>query len=361
MFKEEYKAAFSKVTASGETYRRILNMENKKKRSPAGMLSKGLAAAVLMSLVVMTVGAAAQSWFVSFFTKESDLPLSQNQVDFIEENEIIYDVEQIRNGWSIKLHSAITDGMKGYIMLGITAPEGVDLTDIPAEAKSNYYGPGNDFLPKSENSARSCTAYPDFYGVLGTIGTTWQEDGDGRNNTVNYVIDVAPDIEWAETDPFGKDVKWKIHFENLVSGFPTQTVLAEGIWDVEFSFENHVEEKQLLTEPLKTLAWAYPGDGAEVQAEVTLTSVVIRPFGVTVYYGDESDGLDYSRTSVSFTDSSTEKTPWFVVMKDGSKVELHYGNSNPVERYQYLETKMPLTFNNIDYILLSDGTQIPMM
>ena len=361
MFKEEYQAAFSKVTASAETYRRIMNMTSKKKRSVTGVLSKVLIAAVLMSLLVMTVAAAAESWFVSFFAKESDQPLSQEQVAFIEENEMMYDMAETQKGWSIKLHSAITDGMKGYIMLCITAPEDIDLSDLPLEAKSNYYGPGNDFLPKSSNTALSCTAYPDIYGVLGNIGTTWQEDGDGRNNTLNYVIDVAPDIEWAETDPFGKDVKWNVHFENLVSGFPTQTVLAEGIWDFEFSFEHHIEEIELLTVPLKTEAWAYPADGSAVQAEVTLTSLVIRPFGIAVYYGDESDGLDYSRTSIRFTSNETGKTPWFVVMKDGSKVELRYGNSNPIERYVYLETALPLTFDHIDCILLADGTLIPMV
>lgn len=355
MFKEEYQAAFSKVTASDETYRRVMNMTSKKKRSVAGTLSKGLVAAASLSLVVLTVGAAVHSWFVTFFTKESKQPLSQEQVAFIEENEQHYDIGKNQSGWSIKLHSAITDGVKGFIMLGITAPEGVDLSGVPSESMSNYYGPGNDFLPKSQNTALSCSAYPDVEGVLGNIGTVWQEDDDGRNNTVNYIIDVSPDIEWAVTDPFGKDVKWKVHFENLVFGFPTQTVLAEGIWDIEFSFEYHAEEKQLLKEPLKTWAWAHMGDGTDTQAEVTLTSMVIRPFGITLYYGDESDGLDYSRTSVTFADTTV------VVMKGGSEVELYYGNSNPVERYVYLETRCPLIFDNIDYILLADGTTIPMV
>ena len=47
MFKDDYKAAFSKVTAPGETHRRILNMtkEHKKRRSVGGWASKLLIAA----------------------------------------------------------------------------------------------------------------------------------------------------------------------------------------------------------------------------------------------------------------------------------------------------------------------------
>ena len=56
MFKDDYKAAFSKVTASEETHRRILNMtkEHKKRRSVGGLMSKLLIAAVLVSLLTLT-------------------------------------------------------------------------------------------------------------------------------------------------------------------------------------------------------------------------------------------------------------------------------------------------------------------
>lgn len=363
MFKDDYQAAFSNVTASEETYRRVMNMtKQKKNRSGARMISKALCAAALVSLLVVTASASetVRSWFVSYFIKEGNQPLSQEQVAFIEENEKQFDVGETQSEWSVKLQSAITDGVKGYIMLRITAPEDVNLADIPIKAKSEYYGPGNDFLPKSPNAALSCTAYPNFGGVLATIGSSWQEDGDGQNNTVNYVIDVAPDIEWAEANPFSKDVTWKIHFENLVHGFPDQTILAEGTWDIEFSFENNCEEKQLITEAFQTQTWVRQGNGMEFQSEVTITSLVLRPFGITVYYGDEQDGLDYSRTSVCFTGSLSEKTPWFAVMKDGSKMELCYVNGNPNERYQYLETNLPMTVEHIDHILLPDGTEIPM-
>lgn len=362
MFKDEYKAAFSKVTASEDTYRRVMNMANeRKRRGVTGVISKVLIAAVLISLLSVTASASesVRNWFVNFFSDEGKETLSQGQVEFIEENEQYIGESQAQGEWTIELRSALTDGIKGYIMLGVTAPEDISLEDIPQKAKTEYYGPGNDFLPKSPDAGLSSSAYPDFYGVLANIGSSWQEDGDGLKNTVNYVIDVAPDVEWASSDPFGSDTQWHIHIENLVRGFPEQTILAEGTWDFDFTFVNHSEEMQLLKEPIKTQAWAFLSDGSEIQTDVTITSMVLRPFGVTVYYGDASDEVDYERTSISFTDSNAGRSPWILVMKDGVKMELYHAGGNPIERYQFLEAELPIVTDNADYILLSDGTQIP--
>lgn len=359
MFEQEYKNAFSKVTASEETYRRVLNMTTKKReRRTTGVLSKILIAAVMISLLAVTASASevVRNWFVSYFGSESETPLSQGQVEYIEKNEQYLEETRSTNGWTVELRSTLTDGMKGYIVLGIRAPEDVSLEEIPAKSESVYYGPGNDFLLKSEDAVLHCSAYPDFGGVLGNIRDRWMEDSDGLRNTVNYVIDVAPDVEWADGDPFGPDTKWSIHIQNLVCGFPDQTVLAEGIWDFDFTFEYDKTEINVLNEPMKTLAWALPGDGTEVETEVTVTSMVLRPFGLTLYYGDDRDGLDYSRTSVNFTDSDAGKHPWFAVMQDGSKIELYRSNGNPVERYVYLEASVPIVLDDVAYLLLSDGT-----
>ena len=73
MFKDDYKAAFSKVTASEETHRRILNMTNQKRghRRFGGWASKVTIAAGLVSLLTLTASAAAQNWFVTYFSGES--------------------------------------------------------------------------------------------------------------------------------------------------------------------------------------------------------------------------------------------------------------------------------------------------
>ena len=363
MFKDDYKAAFSKVTASGETYRRVMNMTQAKKkhRSMKGLVSKVLIAAVLVSLLAVTASATeyVRGWFSAYFSDNGDLPLSDGQKKYIEENEQCIAQSQTRNGWTIELRSAISDGMKGYIMLGITAPEDVNLGEIPEKSRQEYYGPRNEYLPKDPDAVLTCSAYPDA-SVIANIGSSWQEDGDGLANTVNYVIDVSPDEEFADFDPFSSKALWHIHIVDFVHGFPEQEPLTEGVWDFDFTFENDKTEIELLKKPMKTKALALPGDGTEVDAEVTMTSVVLRPFGITVSYGDASDGLDYARTSVSFGELTTGQSPWFAVMKDGSKMQLRYGGGNPVVRNCLLEAQAPIVLENVDHILLSDGTRLPM-
>ena len=331
-----------------------------KKHGSGATVTRILIAAVMVSLLVATASASetVRNWLSNYFLSETGKSLSQEQVLFLEENENRLDESLVRNDWTIELRSTVTDGIKGYILLAVTAPEGTSLEEIPGKSQSTYYGPGNDFLPKSDNAVLHCSTYPDYGGVLGTIRDRWIEDGDGRSNTLNYVIDVTPDLAWAEGDPFDTTTKWSIHIENLVYGFPEQTILAEGVWDYEFSFEYDKAEISVLKEPVKILAWAYPGDGTEIETEVTVTSMVLRPFGVTLWYGDDSDGLDYSRTGVSFTDSDSSRHPWFAVMQDGSRIELYTSSVNPVDRFVSLEASVPIVLGDVAYLLLSDGTEL---
>lgn len=87
MFKDDYKAVFSQVTASQETYRRVMNMPNRKKKPhTARFLGKVLVAAAILSLLAVTASAAERIgiWFTRYFGGTEEL--SQEQVDFLENN-----------------------------------------------------------------------------------------------------------------------------------------------------------------------------------------------------------------------------------------------------------------------------------
>ncbi len=83
MFQDEYKSAFSKVTASQQTHERIMNMAKKKKRNPSKLLGKVLIAAALISIFAVTASASEISWFTRFFGGAEEL--NQEQVQFLEE------------------------------------------------------------------------------------------------------------------------------------------------------------------------------------------------------------------------------------------------------------------------------------
>lgn len=360
-FQKEYQDMFSKVTASQETHRRIENMATGKyqaRRRKSGFIGKALIAAVIVSLLAVTASAATNGWFTKYFSGRGETPLSEGQVKYIQENQQAIGETKAAGGWTVALDSAISDSMKGYVTLRFTAPPDVDLEGITEG--SDYVGPRNDFLPKSEDAALSSDAYPDLPGVIANIGSKWLADGDGLKNTATWVLDISPDVEWAAKEPLAADTQWHIHLVDLVKGFPEQETLAEGTWDFDFTFDKDDSEVSLLSAPRKTQALGLRSTGEDVLTDVTMVSATLRPFGLTIYYGDESDELDYTRDNVAFAEGEEGRCPWYAVMKDGQNIPLINQGGNPVERYAYLEAEVPLVLSEVDHILLTDGTELPM-
>ena len=370
MFKDEYKATFSQLTASQDTYRKVMDLADKPQktyRRRGSWVVKVLVAAALVGAMAVTASAAVRHWLGPYFAEQSGLELSQGQVDYIQKNEKPIAKVQSQNGWDMELVSALSDGKKGLILLSVTAPEGTDLS--PMLENADYYGPSNDFLPKSEDAALRCSVY-DFPGVLGNSYSSWLDDGDGQKNTVNLVISEIPDANTATGDPFGPDAKWQLHLVDLVHGymvgktFTTET-LAEGIWDFDFTFTYDDTELSLLDKPIRVMANGMTGDGEKVMTEVTINAVTLRPLGLTIHYGAEGDALDYSRDSVDFEWLDwvdEENRTWYrcyAVSKSGEKIMLRTASGNSEERYKVLESMAPLVLDEIDHILMSDGTKIP--
>ena len=127
------------------------------------------------------------------------------------------------NGYSVYLKSAQTDGYTANIILGITAPEGTALKDYRNVSPGNW----NTFLKGP--------VYADFEG-------TCVEDGDGLDNTMDFVIK-ANGIFTDGRKAFTPEAKWCIYFEDICGYYwdatrleVTKSVFAEGTWVIEFSF-----------------------------------------------------------------------------------------------------------------------------
>lgn len=352
MFKQEYQKTFSQVTASRDVYRRVLNMKQRENRK-YGMkpTTKVLLAAVMICLLAVTASAAGLGkWFVSYFEHSGKQELSQEQQQWVTEQEKFIGQAQTRNGWTVELRSAITDGRLGYILLGVTAPEGQDLTQMLEGG--GYYGPGNDFLFKSENKVLSCSK--GFF--AGRVGGNWQEDGDGKNNTLHYVIDFAPELlsEEEASDLLKADVTWHIHIENLVKGDPVERVLAEGTWDFDFCFPTAAEPMELLAGDMEMEApVALPGSGEE-RHKVTLHSIGLRALGVTVSYEVSREIVAEDMQMVYFG----KDDPWMLVMEDGEEITLTWCDTNPVQRTATFSVSAPIVTEYVKSLRLGDGTVI---
>ena len=359
--------------------------------SPRRVLLIAAVIATALLLVGCTV-AYVQGWFPQFFAQNSDAPLSDAQIDYISENEQLINESQTQNEWTVELRSAIQDGTTAYIIIGITAPEDVCLTRDPNNPYESFT-PGNGGMTGGLAGAPDIvTASPGV--VWNQLSFQWEEDGDGLDNTKNMVLQIYADLERSTTDPFGPEAEYYIHIENIVREYRDEAyhqellngkykgqteimftheetvrlnraeVLAEGIWDFTVTFpadpaaDDGSQPIELLTQPMTTRANIFrkigPGieDYIDVDDDVTLISVLLRPLTLTLYYEDCNGGPTFTRTP-EYPDRRV-----YAVMKDGSRIELQpYGGSG--EGYVILEAQTPIVAAETDHILLSDGTKLP--
>jgi len=96
---------------------------------------------VMLLLLVGCTVAYVQGWFVDFFANKSEAPLSDSQIELIEENEQQIDEALTQNGWTLELRSVLRDMNKAYIIIGIIAPEDVDLEpEVVAQMIKERFG-----------------------------------------------------------------------------------------------------------------------------------------------------------------------------------------------------------------------------
>jgi len=353
-------------------------------------LRRSLLIAAVIALMLLLVGctiAYAQGWFVPFFQKNSDTPLTPEQVHYLEENEQRIGETNSQNGWTVELRSAITDGTTGYIIIGITAPEGTNLEPrIKDDVLLDLFGPGNSGMSGAEMPPIITCSDGVFWN---RITTRWEDDEDNLANTQNYVIQIHPDLTRSTLDAFGPDAVYHIYIENIIREYDDEEyrqhlldtkykgqdgimftqeeidrmskvdVLAEGIWEFDVTFSGSVQQKELLTQPLKMYAtvtrsveregWLI-SDNIHTWEEVTLTSVTLNPLSVVFRTAEDNVSLCY--------DENLDFLQVFAVMMDGRQIELLPTGAHGLN-YQTLDAATPLILSEVDHILMGDGTVIP--
>lgn len=357
-------------------------------------LRRPLLIAALTALMLLLVGctiAYAKGWFVYFFQSNSESPLSRDQISYVEKNEQLIQEVQMTDDWKVELRSAISDGTTAYVIIGVSGPEGTNLEPrIEDGVLLDVFTPGNGGMAGGLDNRPDIVSCSE--GVLwSSLGMQWLEDGDGKSNTKNYIIQIYPDMEKSTVDPFGPDAVYHIYLENIVREYRDEAyrqelldtkyrgqeavmftheetvrmhcveILAEGIWEFDITFDGDLEARELLTQPVTTKAVVTRrgtpfsngfSDSIHTEETVTLTSVVMRPLSVVFTFADcgGSVGLTY--------DTDFRMRPVYAVMKDGSKIALlPYGAHGALS--QTLEAETPLVLQEVSHILLSDGTKLP--
>lgn len=389
MFDEkEYREVFSQVKASEGLTRRVLTM--KRERKNHRVLTRVALTAAILVLMAVTVSASetVNSWFISFFRMNQGGQITQEQVEYIEENVHSVNAIQTQDGWSVELHSTLRDDSTAYIVFRIQGPEDMDLSTWKDEEGNTV---GQIMFGNSAGHGQKAD-YFNFHDVIGygAWGEAWLDDGDGLENTVNLMVYVEPGA--AEVDPFGPDKLYRFRFQNIVRSWTDldyeqelregkyrgqdgvmytqeeierlyqREILVEGVWEFEIRFTEEdgssAEFLELLNEPVVTLAQVVRqnGDGIAdyetLQVQVELTSVRLRNLTVAFTYGACSEVPNFC-----LHNGDEVKYPC-VVMKDGREIRLYPGGAaggGIVPMY----AEQPIVFAEADHIRMADGTVIP--
>ena len=257
-----------------------------------------------------------------------------NALDFSMEPKLAEDWEALSdgavpagqeiNGYCVEPLSAFTDGYAYQIVLRITAPKGVALTD--PEDHTAGIAPGN--------------------GVKGSC----VEDGDSKLNTCHFILSDYIDpqrLSPEEGMPFYEGmiipIYWEdlyYHYYDLETNERIDTLLTEGIWKFDVPL-NDADTRQIELLPQPITAQACTGwkmDGTNVLEELELTSLKIRSMGISETSGEQNG--DFFCFNGQFS---------YVVMKDGTKVEFTIG-----------QFTQPIDLDQVAYVQLADQTIIPM-
>lgn len=284
-----------------------------------------------------------KTWFDYLYLTDRQMEQLADAIDFginprvvsqedVEQQAAISDSET-QNGFTLSLKSVETDGWYARIIVGITAPEGIDI-----ESMNIGTGSSGDELKPVLGQAYGSAAFNDI------------PDGDGLTNTKNLVMEANLSMV-DDSKPFAAGSVWELRivdlWENRYS--EEERILTEGEWIFSIIFEEAEDEGlslEFAAEPLTMAAVVgWKADGTNVFDEVTVTSFALHKRSAVIQY-EKASALEFS----------TFDSPMYVVMKDGSKIQLQENSGSPgITRYTLEEV---IDLREVDHILLMDGTKL---
>lgn len=322
-----------------------------------------IAAVIALTAMTLTAFAADEiaGWFKQYFTKQSDLPLTPGQIEFIEENEQVINNTQTYNGYTIQLKSAIGSGNTTYISLELTAPDDINLLQWGTLIFSKN--------PITDDQGH----FPQLVKYI------VQDNQDGLDNTVSVILvleqeSLTPVTEWniAIDSIYGENYDREYEQELLRTKYAGQlditsytndewakilskTLLAEGNWNFTVAVKYpDFEELEMLKEPIQIRTIYTCPDPLRNGSSypMTITSFVLRPMDASLYYQCHNHCSD----NHSFTTIYSE--PFcHIVMKDGTQVAFRRSISGSDQEYR-LVADSPIVLSEVDHVLLSDGTKL---
>lgn len=373
------------------------SIEGRDVRNRAGLPVKRICLmAAIIALTLLLVGCAvayANGWLQMVFTARSEQPLSDEQIEYIQNNEQPMEQAQTMDDWTIDLKSTISDGQTSYLVFRITAPESINL-----EQYLHSPTQGNKRLSMGNYSASRKAGYSYVVASIGTVDPqknycynehgTWHSDGDGKANTILFCLTISCEkLDSSKPmlleDPFGKDISFRIRlmgltleYENTAlaqeidkkyagqeyfidgeeaAGLFLSDILTDEEWNFDVTFTPDNQFIELVNQPIfvqtKVLRYAdeKQWDTTESQEEMQITSFRVTPFGARITYAPNPGAAAFSPTL-----SEDAGHGIYAIMKDGSRIKLNAAGMEPTA----LTAESPIILSQLDFILLEDGTKL---
>ena len=367
MFETKYHDTFSKVTASRELYRRVRNMKNVEQhhRRPVAKLIL-LAAAISMLVLGVAASETIGNWFRNYFAGFTEGELTAEQGTYLDINEQIVNQIQTVDGYTMKLKSALTDGTTAYLLVEFSAPEELPLKNANVngdQVQLSYFLYDNLSISDSEGNITIIHSGE-------SVRPNW-ENSNAQEVLFHFTLDsdepIGPEMEWClqiqgltgkyyiwaylqelQETKYANAVSYQLTKEEQEKGNPRVRLTDKG-WNFTFRFD-HVDfqETELIDDPIEMSAYVWKSNATEVWENVTITSFKLSPLSATMEFSCK-EGLPMFEYDL--------EDQFFAVMKDGSSYILH-GWGGDGNTYHLL-ADAPIILENVDYILLPDGTQIP--
>lgn len=354
--------------------------------------------AAIITLTVLLVGCAAYAWhwYQTYFTIMRETPISDSQIDYIQENAQDIHESQTYDGYTVELLSTLSEKERAYLTFRITAPEDVDLSfafgDENLMFDYAFAGPADAKIPAGGSHK-------------------FVEDGDGKKNTIHYVVEIDLAVSLFKEDgidaSFGPGHPWRIVLKNLtrigydreyeqellrtkyagqeaymmesdeVERMHPRTLLAEGRWEFVVELDAaDLETLELLQSPIVTKAIITRKehsdtifyDTADAIEEITITSVQLHSLGATVTFippGEKENSkfpeffsawLDMGDTFNPLTKLVTGDENFFLLLKDGTRID--FWQTVGATETANLASDSPIVLEDVDYLQLSDGTKL---
>ena len=296
-------------------------------------------------------------WYQEKFAGQSLGELNREQQIYLEENvaAVTPQTSEAAQGEpGLTIESALTDGIQIYMKLRVVAEEGVTLY---ADDDHVNACPGNDNFADQESQQDVITM--DGHRVYNALRYLPVEDGDGLNNTMDYLVlgmlegywdtetgtEVPLELEGKTLSIVLEDFYQKTSNENYEI-VETQQILT-GRWEFDLTVTaDSLNTRELISAPVEA-SLRYLDMEAEEKTfcwePVPVTYITARALSLDIGYDRPGIGGDFGQTIRA-------------VMADGTEISLMSPWSGITFTRYFPDT--PLVIDQIDHLVLEDGTVI---